>query len=402
MVSVIIPIFNSELYLDKCIEGVINQYYEDFEILIIDDGSKDNSWAICQKWASLDSRIRLFKQSNKGASAARNLGLDNAKGNWILFIDSDDIVLPTYISNLINAIGKKKSITLAISGLQVYRNNSPAERIGFPNLLCENGDYQRIFGDIKLHKYGFSVGKLYNRKIVEDQHLRFDEKICIGEDCNFMLNYLICCLKQNKSEVSFLDTFDYLYYIHTNSLSTKTSSIESELYSYNQYKKAINKVKECMGVNDSTFEFLNKTKTTGLGRSVDHILLTRNDNGKWTAHLIEMKSGVSIKRWNEIKLKARASMLNIKALAAVLDISLESIVVYTTYEKLVLEVGDPTNLAGRKPMLGGGWKENEWDKNRIAIRIPKGREEYLTHKGIKMTKARIDAFDVLCGELSLA
>ena len=160
----------------------------------------------------------------------------------------------------------------------------------------------------------------------------------------------------------------------------------------------------CIRDNDhkATCEFLNKTKTTGLGRSVDHILLTRNDNGKWTAHLIEMKSGVSIKRWNEIKLKARASMLNIKALAAVLDISLESIVVYTTYEKLVLGVSDPTNLAGRKPMLGGGWKENEWDKNRIAIRIPKDREEYLTHKGIKMTKERIDAFDVLCGELSLA
>jgi len=72
------------------------------------------------------------------------------------------------------------------------------------------------------------------------------------------------------------------------------------------------------------------------------------------------------------------------------------------YEKLVLGVADPTNLAGRKPMLGGGWKENEWDKNRIAIRIPKGREEHLTHKGIKMTKERIGAFDVLCGELSLA
>lgn len=256
LVSIIIPVYNSEAYLDSCIESVINQDYYEFELLLIDDGSKDSSRSICQTWAMRDGRVRAFTQENAGASAARNYGLSVAKGEWILFIDSDDKVLPQYVSDLIEATKMDKSIALAVSGVQVYRNCKPAEKRGFPNLICDVSDYKKLFGDIRLHKYGFSVGKLYNREIIESNHLRFDEKICIAEDCMFMLNYLMLCSETPDAKISYIENCNYLYYIHQNSLSTGTSSVERELYSYNKYRETIYEVKQALKVDSTTFDYM--------------------------------------------------------------------------------------------------------------------------------------------------
>jgi len=255
-ISIIIPVYNSSDYLDSCIEGVLAQSYEDFELLLIDDGSKDNSWSICQDWSRRDNRIKAFRQDNAGASAARNYGLGVAKGEWILFIDSDDKVLPQYVSDLLEATEKDSNIVLAVSGVQVYRDLKPAEKRGFPNLICDVSNYKKLFGDIRLHKYGFSVGKLYNREIIESNHLRFDEKICIAEDCMFMLNYLMLCSETPEAKISLIENCNYLYYIHPNSLSTGSSSVERELYSYNQYRNIINEVKDHFNIDEDTFEFL--------------------------------------------------------------------------------------------------------------------------------------------------
>ena len=154
--------------------------------------------------------------------------------------------------------------------------------------------------------------------------------------------------------------------------------------------------------NQPRCQFLNPSSDCGLTKSVDHILLTPNQNGSWTAHLIEMKSTVEREKWHDIGLKARASMLNMKAAAAVLDIPVDSFKVYTTYGRLSHFIDDQTNLAGRKTMLGGDWKENEWDKNKIPIYIPRGQKIYLWHNGIKMKKEVVDNKDTLCGELTLA
>lgn len=253
MVSIIIPIYNSEDFLDSCIESIINQNYKDFELILIDDGSKDNSWNICQQWVGKDCRINIYRQDNKGASSARNLGLDVAKGEWILYVDSDDKVLPNYVSNLINAVEKDSNNVLAISGVQIIRDNKFAGQISFQNLTCNVENYKQIFGSIRLHKYGFSVGKLYNRLIIEKNHLRFDEKVCIAEDCMFLLNYLMYLADKNKSQITFIKNCDYLYYIRQNSLSTGSSPFEKEFYSYNQYRYYINEVKNKFLIDDATF-----------------------------------------------------------------------------------------------------------------------------------------------------
>ena len=98
-ISVIVPVYNTEKYLHRCVDSILAQTFTDFELLLIDDGSTDSSGAICDEYAQKDSRVRVFHKENGGASSARNLGLDNATGEWITFCDSDDFVYSYWLSN---------------------------------------------------------------------------------------------------------------------------------------------------------------------------------------------------------------------------------------------------------------------------------------------------------------
>lgn len=102
LISIIIPVYNAEAWLDRCVESVLAQDYSDFELLLADDGSTDRSTAMIAEWAKKDSRVRVFRQENRGQSAARNLGLDHVKGEYITFIDADDYVTPDYLSYLLS------------------------------------------------------------------------------------------------------------------------------------------------------------------------------------------------------------------------------------------------------------------------------------------------------------
>lgn len=105
-ISVIVPVYNTEKYLDRCIRSIINQTFSDFELILVDDGSKDNSGFICDEWEKKDSRIKVIHQKNAGAGAARNAGLRVAKGEYIGFIDSDDWIEPQMYEVMYNAIEK--------------------------------------------------------------------------------------------------------------------------------------------------------------------------------------------------------------------------------------------------------------------------------------------------------
>ena len=102
MISIIVPLYNAEQDLPRCIDSILAQSYTDFELLLIDDGSPDNCGAICDEYATRDSRVRVFHKKNGGVSSARNLGLENACGEYIAFIDSDDYVLNDYLEMLRN------------------------------------------------------------------------------------------------------------------------------------------------------------------------------------------------------------------------------------------------------------------------------------------------------------
>ena len=101
-ISVIVPVYNVEKYLPRCIDSILSQTFKDFELLLIDDGSPDNCGKICDEYAAKDRRVRVFHKPNGGVSSARNLGLDKACGEWITFIDSDDYVAVDYLEELVS------------------------------------------------------------------------------------------------------------------------------------------------------------------------------------------------------------------------------------------------------------------------------------------------------------
>lgn len=238
-ISVIIPVYNAEKYIDDCIDSVLKQTFKDFELILINDGSKDHSLDICKKWSNKDKRIKLFNQQNSGASAARNRGLDEAKGEWIVFVDSDDKVQSGYLSDLYEAAQGNFDIVLCIDGISVYRNGQWVENRMFPNVVCDVSDANVLFGKIQLHKHGFPFGKLYRRRIIERNKLRFDNNVCIAEDMMFMVRYMLTASNLNNSKVAFINRCNYCYNVHQGSLSTSTSSFENELYSYNEYRRTI-------------------------------------------------------------------------------------------------------------------------------------------------------------------
>lgn len=101
-ISVIVPVYNTEKYLGECVQSILNQIFTDFELLLIDDGSTDQSGAICDTYALQDKRVKVFHKENGGVSSARNMGLDEARGEWIVFVDSDDWVANSYFSELLS------------------------------------------------------------------------------------------------------------------------------------------------------------------------------------------------------------------------------------------------------------------------------------------------------------
>lgn len=106
LISIIVPVYNVEPYLEQCIDSILNQSFRDFELILVDDGSPDRCGEICDRYAAADDRIRVIHQKNGGVSAARNAGMEVSKGKYIVFVDSDDMVHPLYLEHLYKAIQK--------------------------------------------------------------------------------------------------------------------------------------------------------------------------------------------------------------------------------------------------------------------------------------------------------
>ena len=190
-VSIIVPVYNAETALRRCIESILHQSCADFELLLVDDGSKDDSGAICDEYAAKDSRIRVFHKENGGVSAARNLALDVARGKYLQFLDSDDWVVPDathlllraaeehgadlVISDFYRVVGERVSVKGDIEEDRVLSREEYAE-----HMMANPADFY----------YGVLWNKLYRRDIVQDHRIRMDEEISWCEDFLFNLEYI--------------------------------------------------------------------------------------------------------------------------------------------------------------------------------------------------------------------
>lgn len=198
MLSIIVPVYNAESYLSRCIDSILSQRLASIEILLVDDGSTDQSGTICDKYAAKDNRIKVFHKTNGGVSSARNMGLNHASGEWIAFVDADD-----QLTN--NALSED-----VLEG----------DLILYPYLIQKNGDIvhaswkftpalyseAQSFLSRYIHEGTFRTvwSKLFRKKLIGK--IRFDERISIGEDHLFLLEYLA-----HTRSISIADKPFYIY-----------------------------------------------------------------------------------------------------------------------------------------------------------------------------------------------
>ena len=217
MISVIIPVYNVERYLRRCLNSVINQTYKDLEIILIDDGSIDSSGKICDEYSNIDERIVVIHKKNHGLSSARNKGLDVAKGKYIGFVDSDDFIHPQMYELLYKAITEKKLDMVSCKTRDTDSENVKMEQYNDIEELqkMEIVSKKDIFDNFSNKYYEriwmTAMHKLYKRKIFDD--IRFMEGK-IYED-EFIFHHII----DKCTNVGIMQTVLYYYYLSSNSIT---------------------------------------------------------------------------------------------------------------------------------------------------------------------------------------
>lgn len=190
MISVIVPVYNVENYLDKCIQSILSQSYKNFELILIEDGSTDRSKDICNKWQKIDTRITIIHQKNSGVSRSRNKGLSISKGKYIAFIDSDDWIAKDYLQTFITYV-KKYDVDIIASGTYNYYNNAPIEKIQLTETGCLDFKKANQYYQMMTSQHMTSpTCKLYKKALIDNYNILFNEKINLAEDREFNLKYM--------------------------------------------------------------------------------------------------------------------------------------------------------------------------------------------------------------------
>lgn len=195
LISIIVPVYNVENEVSRCIESILAQKYTNIEVILVNDGSSDKSAEICEQYEKMDSRVHLINKENGGVSSARNKGLEKANGSWICFVDSDDYVSDDYITNFTNSLGYTYAdiVCCGVVEKKGYDEKNVLHNIGMESSVVVNNitDFICTLIDNKEHSnkginaqlLGYPVSKLYKRSVIKD--IAFNEKIRIREDALF-------------------------------------------------------------------------------------------------------------------------------------------------------------------------------------------------------------------------
>ena len=239
LVSVIVPAYNVDEYLEDCIQSLICQTYTNYEIIIIDDGSTDNTYTIVKRLTSEYKKIKSFRQKNQGVSMARNTGMQKAKGEYYVFVDADDIVVPQYIESLVLCIEK---VDMGIIGFTSAREKLATETNFNPRY---DSAFNIIENILSAKKYdGYLWNKIFQSAIIDKINLKFKENIVVWEDLLFVLEYL-----QNCDQVAVLDNKLY-YYRYREGSAVNNSRID-------KYRSKFEVMKE---IKKQKFAYTNQSK----------------------------------------------------------------------------------------------------------------------------------------------
>lgn len=195
LVSIVVPVYNAECFLEKCISSLITQTYSTLEIILVDDGSVDNSFGICCEFAAVDPRIAVFHHANSGPSVTRNVGIANAHGQYLMFVDADDWLESTAVADLVFTL-KKENADLIVGGYERFSDandqNSSMHQVTQEPMMILDGPkgIAELFMYPQTSLAGVSVwAKLYRVNLIRTYQIKFYENISYEEDCCFNLQY---------------------------------------------------------------------------------------------------------------------------------------------------------------------------------------------------------------------
>lgn len=220
LVTVVVPIYNVEQYLDRCIESIVNQTYTNLEIILVDDGSPDNCPAICDAWVNRDKRIKVVHKSNAGLGMARNTGIENANGDYVFFFDSDDYVDKTIVEKCLQSAQKNGSDAVIYGRNEIFGDGRRISKYikSSKNVFDKTEITNELLPAMYSYKMGFGVsawGKMFSLDVIRRSSLRFvSEREVISEDAYFALEFF-----SRANKVSIVNECLYFYCTRENSLS---------------------------------------------------------------------------------------------------------------------------------------------------------------------------------------
>lgn len=224
-ISIIVPVYNVESYLRECLDSIVSQTFSDWECLLINDGSHDKSGTICDEYAAKDARIRVIHKNNGGVSSARNVALDEIKGKWLTFVDSDDCLYPNALNKWIT-IAEQNDLDLV--QCHINREYKNGQIVGNTTTVLSSLQYAASKDYLVC-----AGGSLFKSEIVQAHSLRFNESVRLGEDQLFFYNYIQYCSRIQRLG-------DVLYYYRVNNSSATchqmTVDILNSLHYFVQFK----------------------------------------------------------------------------------------------------------------------------------------------------------------------
>ena len=221
-ISIIVPVYNVENYLERCVESILKQTYTNFELLLINDGSTDQSGELCDQLVSKNGNIKVFHLKNAGVSNARNVGIQNSTGEWITFVDSDDFITNDYLETLISAVDGDDSIGFSIARLHHIKNGQITELPVFSGKEEKWSTEQTMRELLTTSKTSFfPVAKLFRREIISD--FTFNTDYHLAEDALFLTEVLL----KTKCTSIFIDKPIY-YYDHRQ--GSATTSVNNHVF----------------------------------------------------------------------------------------------------------------------------------------------------------------------------
>ncbi|MCY4780801.1 glycosyltransferase family 2 protein [Sphingobacterium sp. UT-1RO-CII-1] len=275
-VSIIIPVFNSEKTLERCIDSLLEQSYRHLEIVLVNDGSTDNSGNICDKYSKKHNNILAFHQPNNGVSAARNLGLDNCNGDWVCFVDSDDYVGKNYVESFL--LTNLEETELVVQDIvKIERGDRQRTNVGLYGTF-EMLDIAYWIQFNAILKNGYAACKLYCKKTIDRYGLRFDQEVRFCEDLIFYLKFL-----SSIEKVSFVDEGNYFYEITRESATSKIFPFEEYMLTIEKLDSALAKYHESI-LETEQYKFL-----FGLLTYLALLSVFKDTNGRSSNDSIVMK-----------------------------------------------------------------------------------------------------------------